>query len=57
MRGYEAFSCNEFEAAEIRYESPCGVMSRNAAFHRKIFSLLRIPMRGYEKYRLASHLR
>ena len=38
---------------EMRYESPCGVMSACKLIDKPVAETLRIPMRGYEKYRLA----
>ena len=48
MRGYERARVVAFAAFDIRYESPCGVMSSAHWRVTRSIMALRIPMRGYE---------
>ena len=48
MRGYEKVEVELGEFPDMRYESPCGVMSLQSPNSTDTNNELRIPMRGYE---------
>ena len=50
MWGYELIAVGELHGSIDRYESPCGVMSRNTHTSAVPTRSLRIPMWGYEVY-------